>query len=699
MSAAAIGVPVRRVDGRAKVTGAAHYAADFNQPGQAYAVIVHSAAGAGRIASIDDQEAMKCPGVLAVITHLNAPRLPYKPHKVPPTDPPTGERLHVLQDEQIRFFGQPVAVVVAETLDQAEHAAERLHISYDAEGPVISLADARATTVKPEAGPGTPEDSTRGDAARALASAAYKVDFTYEIARENHTPMEPHAAVAAWEGDHLTLWSKTQFVVAERDEIASIFGVPADHVRVISPFVGGAFGTALRTWPHVPLAVLAARQVGRPVKLVLTRRQMFQETGYRPHSLQRVALGAGEDGRLTSLIHEAVAETSRYEQFVESIISPSAFLYSCPNVATQYRLRPLDVSTPNHMRAPGEASGIFALECAVDELAYALKMDPVELRRHNEPALDESQGKPFSQRALLQCLEEGGRRFGWPGRNPAPRSMRDGRLLLGWGMAACTYPAWQFPASARVRVQADGWVEVETAASDMGPGTYTSLSQIAAETLEVPIERIRVSLGRADFPPAPPHGGSVTMASVGSAVRAACLEARAQMSGASNGQAIETQAVASRPEEIEKQYSLHAFGAVFAEVSVDPDVGIIRVRRLLGVYDVGRVINPRLAHSQCIGGMVGGIGMALMERTVLDERDGRPVNAHMADYLVPVNLDINQLEATFLDQPDPQANPLGVKGLGEIALVGVAPAIANAVFHATGIRVRRLPIRIEDMLQ
>lgn len=702
MSAAVIGRSLARVDGRAKVTGTARYAADFNQPRQAHAVLAHSAIGAGRIASIDDRDTLDCPGVLAVMTHLNAPKLPYQPHKVPPLDPSMGERLHVLQDERIRFFGQPVAVVVAETLDQAERAAERLHIGYEAQQPVVDLEDHHAATVHPEEGPGSPPDAQRGDAERALTQAACKVDGHYAIARENHTPMEPHATVAVWEDEQLTLWTKSQFVVGERDEIAAIFGLQPQQVRVICPFVGGAFGSALRTWPHVTLAALAARQVGRPVKLVLTRRQMFHEVGYRPRTIQRVALGASKEGKLISLIHEAVGETSRYEEFVEGVTRASAFMYSCANVTTGYRLRPLDVSTPTHMRAPGEASGIFALESAMDELAYALKIDPVELRRRNEPALDESRAKPFSSRQLVKCFEEGMRRFGWSARNPAPRSMGDGRLLVGWGTAACAYPALQAPASARVRVQPDGSVEVETSASDMGPGTYTSLTQVAAEALAVPVERVRLALGDTGFPPAPPHGGSMTLASVGSAVRAACIEARQRMAHASKaqvtGQLIEVQASACRPEEIEKQYSLHAFGAVFADVSVDPDVGIIRVRRLLGVYDVGRLINPRLAHSQCIGGMVGGIGMALMERTLLDESDGRPVNAHMADYLVPVSLDIDQLEASFLEQADLRANPLGAKGVGEIALVGVAPAIANAVFHATGRRARRLPIRIEDML-
>jgi xanthine dehydrogenase YagR molybdenum-binding subunit len=551
--------------------------------------------------------------------------------------------------------------------------------------------------------------------------------------------MEPHAVVAAWDGDRLTLWSKSQFVVNEQAEIAAIFGMPAQNVQVICPYIGGAFGTSLRTWSHVTLAAMAAQQVRRPVKLVLTRKQMFFTTGHRPRTLQRVALGATQDGKITSIVHEGTGETSPFEEFTEALLSATSYMYSCPNVRTSYRLMPLDTGTPNHMRGPGEASGIFALESAVDELSYALGIDPIELRRRNEPTMDEGENKPFSSRSLMQCYDVGAERFGWARRTPAPRSMRDGRLLVGMGAASATYPVWYLPTSARVRLNADGSAAVEVAASDMGPGTYTSMTQVAAETLGIPVEQVRVSIGRSDFPAAPPHGGSMTMASVGSAVRAACLAARDEVirravadqrspvfgaaldgvewiSGslrrlgdsspgqsyrdvlASSGRPIEVHASNQRDPAAASRYSMHSFGAVFAEVAIDPDVGTIQVRRAGGAYGAGRIINPRLASSQCTGGMIGGIGMALMEATSLDRRDGRPVNAHMADYLMPVNLDIGSLEAHFVDEHDPHVNELGVKGLGEIALVGMAPAIANAVFHATGKRVRDLPIRIENVL-
>jgi xanthine dehydrogenase YagR molybdenum-binding subunit len=698
MSTPSVGTPVPRIDGRAKVTGGARYAAEFNQPGQAHAVMVTSTVGRGDVTAIDVRDATRLPGVLAIVCHVNTPRLPYREHKGS-IDPAAGERLHVFQDAEVRFFGQPVAVVVAETLQQAQHAAAAVRVGYERRRPVVRLDTPESMAVVPDAmraGGRTQADTERGDADRALAEAAVRVDATYTVAREHHNPMEPHATVAAWDGDRLTVWSKSQFVVNEAAELAAVFGLPADHVRVICPYIGGAFGTSLRTWPHVTVAALAARHVRRPVKLVLTRQQMFYATGHRPRTHQRLALGASRDGRLTALVHEGTGETSRYEQFIEALTSAPPMLYACPNVRTRYRLVPVDSSTPTFMRAPGESTGLFALESALDELAVALGIDPVELRVRNDTPNDPHTGVPFSSRSLRGCYELGAARFGWARRDPRPNSMRDGRLLVGWGVATATYPMLRYQASARARLLADGTAEVEAAASDMGPGTYTAMTQVAADTLGLSPSQVRFRLGQSDFPRTPPHGGSMTMASVGSAVQAACLAVR-ENAGRSTARPVEADATSDAGDE-RQRFSMHAFGAVFVEVTVDADLGLVRVRRAVGAYGAGRIVNPRLARSQCIGGMVGGIGMALMEQTVVDARDGRPVNASMADYLVPVNLDIGSIEAHFVDEHDPHVNPLGVKGLGEIALTGMAPAIANAVFHATGRRVRELPIKIEALV-
>lgn len=731
---ALIGKSEKRVDGRDKVTGRAQYAGDFHLPGQLYGVIVNATVGLGRIRSIDASAVEVMPGVAAVISHLNAPKLAYKPHKAF-IDPAVGERLHVLQDDAIHFYGQPVAVVVADSLDHAERAAQALSIQYERRQPKVDLRDPSLPVAVPEA-MGEEADKSRGDVKQVIPGVV-TVDERYEIARENHTPIELHATLASWQGDKLTLWSKSQFVVNEQAEIAAVFGIDPANVQVISPYVGGAFGTTLRTWPHVTLAALAARMTGTPVKLTLSRKQTFYTTGHRPLTMQRVRLSATPQGRLTHVEHHGTGETSRYEQFAEALVSATTYMYSCPNLQVRYRLQPCDTATPTYMRGPGEASGIFALECALDELAYKLKMDPVALRRLNEPEIDESKGLPFSSRSLTQCYEVGAQRFGWAKRSSEPGSMKDGRLLIGWGMASGTYPVWFIPASARARITPAGEFEVEAAASDMGPGTYTSITQVAAETLGVPMSAVKFRLGQSDFPPTPPHGGSMTMASVGSGVQAACQALQAELlklavssagspfAGASHGDlhwdagalsrrgsrerlnyaqlaalappGLTATATGGRSEEAGK-YSMHAFGAVFVEVAIDPDVYTMQVRRMVGTYGAGRIVNPRLATSQCVGGMVGGIGMAIMESTVLDKRDGRPVNAHMADYLVPVNLDIGDIQVHFIDENDPHVNPLGVKGLGEISLVGVAPAIANAIYHATGKRVRHLPIRIDNLL-
>jgi xanthine dehydrogenase YagR molybdenum-binding subunit len=705
MTTAFIGQPVSRVDGRKKVTGKATYAAEFDAPNMAYAAVGRSTIANGRIAFIDASPAEASPGVLAVLTHRNAPRLPYRPHKGDP-DPATGERLHVLQDDRVCHQGQPVALIVAETLEQAVHAATLVRVTYASETSVTEIA--RVDAVSPKAAMPPPE-TRRGDPDKAFAAADVKLEQTYVIPRENHNPIELHATVAAWDGNRLTLWDKTQWVHNVAAEIAAVFDLQRDDVRVISPFVGGAFGSGLRAWPHVTLAALGARVVGRPVKLMLSRREMYYGVGYRPHTVQRVALGASHDGRLSAILHDGLQETSTYEEYTEALLSATGFLHSCPNVATRHRIAKINVHTPTYMRGPGESSGVFALESAMDELAVALNLDPVELRLRNEPEKDEAANLPFSSRSTRDCYRAAAERFGWSRRSAAPQSMRDGRWLIGWGMASATYPANCAPASALARLLPDGTAEVMSAASDMGPGTWTSMTQVAAETLGLPIEKVRFTLGDTRLPKAPVHGGSITMASVGSAVQEACRRARkdALARGGSDdlvaalqriGQPIEA-AADTGPDEASKAYSKHAFGAIFVEVAIDMGLGETRVRRMVGAYGAGRIVNPKTARSQCIGGMIGGIGMALMEHSVVDPRNGRVTNANLAEYAVPVHADAPSLmDVLFVEEHDQYVNPLGVKGIGEIALVGVAAAIANAVFHATGKRIRELPITPEKLL-
>jgi xanthine dehydrogenase YagR molybdenum-binding subunit len=711
MTTAFIGKPVSRIDGRQKVTGCATYAAEFDMPNVAYGAAVRSTIASGRIASIDSAEAERAPGVIAVVTHRNAPRLPYRPHRGA-VDPPVGERLHLFQDDRVNHQGQPIALVVADTLEQARHAAALVRATYVPGKGTTDISAAKPalpTRQKTDQGASQPSETSRGTPEKSLASAAVKVDQTYVIPRENHNPIELHATIAAWDGDRLSLWDKTQWVDNVAEEIAAVFGIPAENVRVVSPFVGGAFGSGLRAWPHVTLAALGARVAGRPVKIMLSRREMYYGVGFRPHTVQRVALGASRDGGLTAIVHDAYQETSSYEEYTEALLDTSRFLYSCQNVSTRYRLAPMNVHTPTWMRAPGEVSGNFALECAMDELAVALNIDPMELRLRNEPAIDEFKKRPVSSRSTRECYRAGAERFGWSRRNPKPRSMRDGRWLIGWGMATANYPMNFAPASAKARLLPDGTAEVMSAASDMGPGTWTSMTQVAADTLGLPIEQVKFMLGDSRLPKTPPHGGSMTMASVGSAVQAACRKAREDAlarAGGSDlavamrqlGQPVEA-SVDMKPDNASQRFSMHAFGAVFVEIAVDPDLGETRVRRIVGAYGAGRVVNPKLARSQCAGGMIGGIGMALMEHSVVDARNGRIPNANLAEYAVPVHADAPPvMEVLFVDEHDPHVNPLGVKGLGEIAIVGVASAIANAIFHATGKRIRTLPVTPDKLL-
>ena len=711
----AIGAPLTRVDGPAKVTGSARYAAEFHPDGLAYAATHDSTVPAGRIAAIDLAAAERAPGVLLVLTHLNADRLPYQaPAERPAVDPIAGEQMRVLQDDEVLFSGQPIALVLATTQSQALYAASLIRVTYDAAAePLIRFDPALAKpTSEAAAKKGRGPETKKGNPDAAFAAAPVRVDATYVQAREQHNAMEPHATVAQWQGDRLTLWSKTQWVGNERDEIARRFGIAPENVRVINPFVGGAFGSALRTWPHVTLAAMAARRSGRPVRLELTRRQLFTAIGFRSETRQRVALGADRDGRLTAMIHEVTGQTSTYEEFAEPALAAAATTYACPDRRTRYSLVPMNVSTPCPMRGPGWATGLIGQEIAMDELAENLKLDPIELRLRNYAERDPMKDLPWSSKALRECYRQGAERFGWHRRAPGPRAMRDGRELVGFGMATAIYHVSRYPTSASATLFADGTATVRCATTDMGPGTYTSATQVAADALGLPVGRVRFELGDSTFPAAKEHGGSTTMASVGSAVQAACAALKTKLAGLADPrdtkdpvsllrsaglEHLDAEASAAPGDEA-KKYSSIGFGAVFTEVRVDPELCTIRVARVIGAYDAGRIINPRLAHSQCIGGMVGGIGMALLEETEWDANLGRVANATLAEYLVPVCADIHELDAFFVESEDRIMNPLGVKGLAELGLCGVAPAIANAVWHATGKRMRELPITPDRLL-
>jgi xanthine dehydrogenase YagR molybdenum-binding subunit len=747
-----IGRPVERINGRLKVTGRARYAAEFKHANVAHGVLVMSSIANGKIRAIDARAAESQPGVLKVITHLNAPRLRFPERRVgsdpalvdDQSAPIVGRSLPVLQEDTIYFNGQPIAVVVAETLEQAEYVATLVRVTYDEAKPVTSVEAEMARAFPPQEGLGEHPplgrfaDVVRGDP-QALSKAEVVVDETYTIPIEHHNPMELLSTIAVWTDGKLTVHDKTQWVPNVQQNLAVAFSIPEEDVHVINPFVGGAFGSSVRPWSHPVVAAMAARAVRRPVKLVVTRKQMFSSHGHRPYTVQRVALGAGQDGRLTAIVHEGYAQTSFYEENTENLLSATRMLYASPNCITKYRLVRGNVQTPIYMRGPGESSGVFALDSALDELAYKLKIDPLELRIRNHADSDPSNGLPWSSKSLLECYRQGAEKFGWSRRTIEPGSMQDGRYLVGMGMATGAYPMFRFPASARARILSDGTAVVQSSASDMGPGTWTTMKIIGAEALCLSLDQVRSELGDSSLPKAPVHGVSTTTASVGSAVYEACMAARSKLLGlAANDsrsplkgatldrvvfadgrisllsdpsrgetysdilrrsglESVEATITSTPGDEMEK-FSMHAFLAHFAEVRVDPELGVLRVSRFLTACAAGRIMNEKTALTQMTGAVVGGLGMALTEETLVDHRTGRIVNASLGEYHVPVNADIPRLEAFFVEERDDKVNPLGAKGIGEIGYVGVAVAVANAVFHATGKRIRRLPITLDKLL-
>lgn len=736
-----IGVPVNRVDGYAKVTGDAKYAADHHVRGLCYGVVVSSSIAKGKILHIDTDAAMQLKGVFRVFTHENVSGLAWFNRSFKDMDAPPGKHFRFLQTDRITYSQQPVALVVAETFELARYAATLVHVTYEADTHSTNLDEnmdkARAPKGKKT---GYKKPVHRGHFDKAFKAAPVTVTADYYHGAEHHNPMEMHAStVFYYKNGGITIYDKTQGVLNTQHYIKRVFGLSGKKVKVLSPFVGGAFGSGLRPQYQLFMAVLAALELKRSVQVVLTRQQMFS-LGFRPITRQSLALGAAADGTLEAIKQTAVSGTSQFEDYMENIVNWSGMLYQCKNVAQAYQLVSLDTYTPIDMRAPGAVTGIHALECAMDELAYQLNMDPLELRYRNYTVEDVSQKKPFSSKALMDCYQQAAARFGWSGRNPQPRSMRNGHLLTGWGMATGMWDAITVPARARAVFTADGKLTVGSATADIGTGTYTIMAQIAAETLGLSIKNVTFHLGDSTLPFAYLEGGSSTAASVGTAVQKACLMIRDELLSLAKAipdspfEALSIEDVVftdgkmmmketpanfihlkdimtlTETDVIKKtstplpnifkqmKYAKNTHSAVFAEVQVDEELGVVKVTRVVSAVAAGRILNPKTARSQILGGIVWGISAALHEDSVMDHQFGRFINHNYAEYHIPVNLDINDIEIIFVEEKDDIVNPLGVKGVGEIGQIGVSAAVANAVYHATGKRVRDLPITLDKLL-
>ncbi|MFN7963674.1 MAG: xanthine dehydrogenase family protein molybdopterin-binding subunit [Thermoanaerobaculia bacterium] len=739
-----IGRPTPRVDGRAKVTGAAAYAADHHPEGLAYASLVKSTIARGRITSIDTRKAEAVPGVLAVITPQNRPKI-FTVKSDFRSARGVGEERPPLEDLEVYFFGQDVAVVVAASHEAARQGAQAVAVSYQAAPAETSLEAALPKAYEPaEVGYGPPVIERKEEGVASVEAAwqasEVRLEAEYRTPFEHHNPMEPHATVALWQGDRLTVYEPSQWMVGCRNTLADFFGLPAEKVQVLSPFVGGGFGCKAAVWHHTVLAALAARVVGRPVKLVLAREQMWSSVGHRPATIQKIWLGARKDGALQAIRHHTVNSTASLQEFAEPTGHRSSNVaYRCPNVEIRHQLVRLNVGPPTWMRAPGEAPGSFALESALDELAHRLQMDPIAVRLANYAEQDPSSGRPWTAKALKEAYAVGAAKFEWEARKTQPGAYKSGDWWLGLGMATALYPGYRSPSSARVRLLADGTAVVSSATHDLGTGMYTLMAQVAAEELGLPLARVRAELGDSSLPPAAIAGGSMSTASVLPAVVAAARSALANLaslavadpasplaglppaellardgklasrSDASKAEsftaifarlgraAVEaTESAAPGPES--RELATASFGAHFVAVRVHRHTLEVRVNAALSVINAGRILNPTTARSQIQGGVIWGIGMALMEESHLDPATGRFTTADLGAYHVPVNLDVPRIEVEFVGEPDTQFNPLGARGIGEIGITGLAAAIANAVFNATGRRVRELPLTPDRLL-
>jgi xanthine dehydrogenase YagR molybdenum-binding subunit len=732
-----IGQPLTRQDGILKVTGAARYAADHHPPGMLYAVLAVSSIARGRVAFLDVQAAKAHPGVVDVMTPANRPALAQDPDE---KTNPFMLRLDVLQNDRVRYANQTIAVVIAETLEAATEGAALLSPRYETEPARIGL-DAAESFAPSAVGIGGQPEAHRGDVEAGIAAASRRLEATYETPPQYHNPMEPHAIVATWDGDALSIDTPSQGLVMAQGRIAGLFGISPDKIYIRSPFLGGGFGCkGFINGPQV-LGIMAARMVGRPVKLVLRREQMYGPTGYRAPTRQTLRLGAGDDGRLTALDHRTRTASSTFDDFFEPASGISHVLYASEAISTSYEAVRMDAGTPGPMRAPGAATGSIALESAIDEMAYACGMDPLVFRLRNYAEVEPISGKPFSSKALRDCYLQGAERFGWPSRKLAPRQMRDrDGLLVGWGVGTAAFHALMFQAEARAVLRQDGSGVVETGAEDMGQGAWTALAQIAADSLGLDMNQVEFRAGTSDLPDAGIAGGSAHTATAGMAIHnagadviarladLATNDARSPLFGAGNAGVvarsgrlfrrddesrsesyadilaraglamIEGRGKSAADPAAHSAYAMYAHGAVFAEVKVDPDLGQVRATRVVGAFAAGRIINPRMVRSQLYGGMIWGVSFALHEQAIMDPRSGRPMNPNLGEYHIPVNADVPSLEAILVEEHDPHVNALGIKGVGEIGITGTAGAIANAVWHATGYRVRKFPITLDRLI-
>jgi xanthine dehydrogenase YagR molybdenum-binding subunit len=796
LDAKEMGAPRDRRDGAAKVTGAAKFSAERNLPNVAHAVLLEAPVAKGTLLGLDTRAASALPGVIAVYTPFNAPKTnrgrdkanlnESDPNKGSDSSNNASQKTGPLEEKEIHHFGQYLAVVVAETLESAQQGVSLLEPKIANGKPIAELKRARPENPRDKIGFEFGPDSVRGNPDRALRRSEVKVSYDYVTPFESHNPIEPHASVAHWEGDKLTLYDATQNTYGTRDTLAKMFGLQPADVRVLTPYIGGAFGCKAFMWPHVPIAVLAARELKRPVKLSITRSQTFTNVGGRARTEQRMVLGSDRKGDITAMIHEGTAADARYSEYVESFTKASHMMVDVADARFSQRTGRMNICVPTAMRAPGDTSGMFAHESVLDELAWKLGIDPIILREKNEPTIDPQEKVPFSTRSLIPAFREGARRFGWERRASKPRATREGRLLIGIGCSSSTHPEYHYAANAKAKITKDGRLTVSSSTHEMGTGTATAQAQLAADLAGLPFEQVTLQYGDTSLPYSPTSGGSSTTASVGSAIQAAVrnLQAKlvdllsanpnsplygpegveaagalrmaaaigsappagpdpkaqvptgiwadaAHIDGAlvikggrialksdptkfetyesalaklgvemmeADGRFTPPQRGSGTQNQAARPFSMHSFGANFCEVAVDEDLGTVRVRRFLGVYGVGRVLNMKTATSQIKGGIVMGIGMALMEETVIDPRDARYVNRNLGEYHVPVSLDVPEIDVVFLPEDDPYVNPMGTKGIGEISITGVSAAIANAVYHATGKRIRDLPITLDKLL-